>query len=98
MDKLKGFSLIELLIVVTIIGILATVGIPAYNKQVDAAKRSDGKATLMAIQSKMERYIFDNNTYTGWYMHGYDTIEKLRVDYPLDSEIKKLYEVTFKKS
>jgi len=63
MSKLNGFSLIELLIVVTIIGILATVGIPAYNKQVDAAKRSDGKATLMAIQSKMERYIFDNNTY-----------------------------------
>ena len=63
MDKLKGFSLIELLIVVTIVGILATIGIPAYSKQVDAAKRSDGKAMLMTIQSKMERYIFDNSTY-----------------------------------
>jgi len=63
MGKLNGFSLIELLIVVTIIGILATVGIPAYNKQVDAAKRSDGQAMLVKVQSKMERYIFDNNTY-----------------------------------
>jgi len=63
MDKLKGFSLIELLIVMTVIGILAIIGIPTYSKQVDAAKRSDGEATLMKVQSKMERYIFDNNTY-----------------------------------
>jgi type IV pilus assembly protein PilE len=63
MGKLKGFSLIELLIVVTIVGILATMGIPAYSKQVDAAKRTDGKAMLLTIQAQMERYIFDNNTY-----------------------------------
>ncbi|MFT7372515.1 MAG: type IV pilus assembly protein PilE [Oleiphilaceae bacterium] len=63
MAKFKGFSLIELLIVVTIIGILATVAIPSYSKQVAAVKRADGKTTLMAVQSKMERYIFDHNTY-----------------------------------
>jgi prepilin-type N-terminal cleavage/methylation domain-containing protein len=63
MAKFKGFSLIELLIVMTIIGILATMGIPVYSKQVNAAKRSDCKAMLMKVQSKIERYIFDNNTY-----------------------------------
>jgi type IV pilus assembly protein PilE len=63
MTKFKGFSLIELLIVMTIIGIIATLGIPAYSKQVDAAKRSDGKAMMMKVQLKMERYVFDNNTY-----------------------------------
>lgn len=63
MDTLKGFSFIEILLVVAMVGILATMGIPAYSKQVAAAKRTDGKATLMAIQSKMERYIFDHHTY-----------------------------------
>jgi type IV pilus assembly protein PilE len=63
MEEVKGFSLIELLIVMAIIGILASMGIPAYSQQVDAAKRSDGKAMLMKVQSKMERFIFDNNTY-----------------------------------
>ena len=59
----SGMTIVEVMIVVTIIGVLATLGVPAYNKQVATAKRSDGKSMLMTVQSKMERYIFDNNTY-----------------------------------
>ena len=63
MQQINGFSMIELLIVVTIIGLLASIGLPAYNKQIEAIKRTDGKASLLGVQSNMERYLFDNDAY-----------------------------------
>ena len=59
----QGFTLMELMIVVTIVGILASVGFPAYKAYVDRAKRSEGKAFLMEVAARQERYYFDNNTY-----------------------------------
>jgi type IV pilus assembly protein PilE len=59
----NGFTLIELMIVVAIIGILASVAFPAYKAYVDRAKRSEGKAFLMELAARQERYYFDNNSY-----------------------------------
>lgn len=64
LKKSKGFTLIELMIVVAIIGILAAVAFPAYQDSVRKGKRSDGQAALMDIMAKQERYYTDNNTYT----------------------------------
>jgi type IV pilus assembly protein PilE len=47
-----------------IVGILASVAVPAYRSYVDRAKRSEGKAFLAEIQARQERYFFDNNLYT----------------------------------
>jgi len=58
-----GFTLMELMIVVVIIGILSGVAFPAYKAYVDRAKRSEGKAFLMEIAARQERYYFDNNSY-----------------------------------
>ena len=58
-----GFTLIELMIVVAITGILASVAFPAYKAYVDRAKRSEGKAFLMELAARQERYYFDNNSY-----------------------------------
>ena len=58
-----GFTLMELMIVVAIVGILAGVAFPAYKAYVDRAKRSEGKAFLMEIAARQERYYFDNNSY-----------------------------------
>ncbi len=59
-----GFTLVELVIVITIIGILAAIAVPAYNESVTKARRADAQSALMDIMAKQERYFTENNTYT----------------------------------
>ena len=67
MQKLKksvtGFTLIELMIVVAIIGILAAVAIPSYNEYILRAKRSEGRSALLDILARQERFFSDNQRY-----------------------------------
>ena len=62
--KNAGFSLIEVVIVVAIVGILAAIALPGYQESVRKGNRSDGQAALLEAASRMERYFYDNNTYT----------------------------------
>ena len=54
----------EVMIVVVIVGILASVAFPSYKAYVDRAKRSEGKTLLLEAAARQERYYFDNNQYT----------------------------------
>lgn len=63
--KQQGFSLLELMITVAIIGIIAAVAYPSYLSFVEKSRRADGQATLLSFAGAMERYFTINNSYCG---------------------------------
>ena len=61
----SGITLIELMIVVAIIGIIAAIALPSYNRYVENARAADAKSALMSLANAMERFHTQNMTYQG---------------------------------
>lgn len=70
----KGFTLVELMVVVSVVAVLATIAVPSYNGYVAKTNRSVAKAKLMDASSRMELYFLNNKTYNTTDMRklGYD--------------------------
>jgi type IV pilus assembly protein PilE len=62
--RIRGFTLIEVMVVVAIIAILATVAVPAYTEYIRRGNLADASNGLATVGAQMERYFQDNRQYT----------------------------------
>ncbi len=65
MKKSSGFTLIELMIAIVIVGILAAIGYPSYQEHVQSTKRAECAGGLVGLAGAMERFFTKNNSYIG---------------------------------
>ena len=72
MHKVKGFSLIELMIVVAIIGVLGFIVVPSYQAFVIDGKRAAAQSYMLELVARQSNYLQDNRNYT-------DTVSDLNV-------------------
>jgi type IV pilus assembly protein PilE len=71
----RGFTLIEMMIVVVIIGVLASIAYPSYTEYVLRANRTEGMAMLSDAAARQERFFVQNHAY----ITSNGDLEKLRV-------------------
>lgn len=64
-DLSHGFTLIELMITVAIVGILAAIAYPSYTQYVERARRQEAIAVMLEVQQFAERFFTENRTYVG---------------------------------
>jgi len=60
----RGFTLIELMMVIVVLGIIAAIALPSYQEQVRRGKRTEGKSALLKAAQMEERFFTTNNTYS----------------------------------
>ena len=84
-DK-KGFTLIELMIVVAIIGILAAIAIPNFLKFQAKSKQSEAKTNLKAIYTAQTGYYGENNTYNSFDRVNWAPVGTARYSYSVGSD------------
>jgi type IV pilus assembly protein PilE len=62
----SGFTLIEVMVVVAIVALLASIAFPAYSDYMIRGRLSDAHSGLMAKRVELEQYFQDNRTYVGY--------------------------------
>src|SRR5208337_4514324 len=62
-NKQDGFTLIEIMVVIMILGLLATIVVQSLRGAVDKAKRTKAQADLAEVKTALDRYYLDNGRY-----------------------------------
>src|SRR5688572_5380052 len=63
MKNAKGFTLLEMMITVTIVGILAAVAYPSYSNYLIKGSRAAAKSYLLEVSQKQQQFLLDNRAY-----------------------------------
>jgi len=79
----KGFTLVELLLVVSILGILAALVLPSFQGNVVQAKESAAKSNLATIRTQIELYRMQHNGYPPGYVGGLGTDQVSTIEWQL---------------
>jgi type IV pilus assembly protein PilE len=61
--RVRGFTLLEVMIVCVIVGILAAIVLPSYQAQLRKSRRASAESHLMDIASRQQQYLLDNRQY-----------------------------------
>lgn len=61
----RGFTLIEVMIALVVVGLLSALAYPSYQQQVAKGRRTDAKQSLLELSQRMERYYTERGTYVG---------------------------------
>lgn len=79
----KGFTLMEILITVAIVGLLAAIALPSYQASIRRSNRADAQITLSKLATLEEQYYFRSNQYTGDFA---DIVNGATTGQPIDSD------------
>jgi type IV pilus assembly protein PilE len=83
--RTRGFTLIELMIVVVIVSILLAIAIPGYSSYMRKSRRSDTEATMMDIAQREQQYLNDQRAYAA---------STAALQYALPSDVQNYYTIT----
>lgn len=64
MQRIRGFTLIEIMIVVVVIAALAAIGFPSYRDHIARGQRSQGQQFLIDVAQREEQFLLDRRQYT----------------------------------
>ena len=63
MERNSGFSFIDIVVVIAILALLASVAVPSYNSQMEKTRRAEGQAKLLEVMHAQAKHYRENSTY-----------------------------------